>query len=639
MNWIYQTRARLARHEWRGKCLDLLWTFLLWFGLLFASHPASAAKLRVEADAARGYHDKPFSVQLHCKAPKAKILYTLDGIEPSLSAGRIYEGSLNVSSNTLLRAAAFDGARQISTVSTYSYLFPLQIVHQPARPPGVPTRWHNLPAAYGMDPRVVDDPAYSGRIEQALRALPILSVVCRQEDLFDEGKGIYLNTMEKGAAWEKPCSVEFIPAGNEKGFQIDCGLRIQGNMNRVPGKCPKHSFRLVFTGRYGPAKLNYRLFPDSPVKKFDTLVLRADYNSSWVHWDASVRPHAQRIRDAWMKDSHREMGWVAPHNRYMHLYLNGLYWGIYDASERPDASFAAAYWGGNRDDYDVVNEFQANDGTLEGFQALHSLDNFRNPDQYDLLQKRLNLTEYIDYLLLNYYAGNRDWGELKNWYAIRRRAPSSPFQYIVWDGEQVLLNLDEDAVNDPYEAPSRLALALRLNPDFCLAFADRVQKHFFGNGALTPRAVTARWMKRSAEVDQAVVAESARWGYYRRNPPYTRDREWISEQRRLLNSYFPKRTEVVLEQLRAAGLYPKVSAPTLNGSEAGGELKLVIPERETVYFTTNGADPRVPGKGTVASNAVHYSGPIPVKRGTVIKARILKDGAWSALAERALEKN
>jgi hypothetical protein len=65
-------------------------------------------------------------------------------------------------------------------------------------------------------------------------------------------------------------------------------------------------------------------------------------------------------------------------------------------------------------------------------------------------------------------------------------------------------------------------------------------------------------MKRAKEVDLAIVAESARWGYYARSAaPYTRDKEWVAEQRRLLKDYFPNRTEVVLKQLQEVGLYPK----------------------------------------------------------------------------------
>ena len=32
------------------------------------------------------------------------------------------------------------------------------------------------------------------------------------------------------------------------------------------------------------------------------------------------------------------------------------------------------------------------------------------------------MPQFIDYVLLNYYVGNQDWGENKNWYAIRNRS-------------------------------------------------------------------------------------------------------------------------------------------------------------------------------------------------------------------------
>jgi CotH kinase protein len=412
-----------------------------------------------------------------------------------------------------------------------------------------------------MDPRVVDDPAYRDRLRDAFKSLPIVSLVCGRDGLFGR-RGLYLNTMPRGEQSEQACSAEMILPDGGTAFQIDCGVRIQGGMNRIPARSPKHSFRLVFRQQYGAGKLHYAVFPDSPVEKFDTLVLRADYNNSWVHWDPAARPRAQRTRDAWMKDSHRAMGWSAAHNRYVHLFLQGLYWGVYDFTERPDANFAAAYLGGTRKDYDVVNEFEAKDGTLDQFTVLHSLTGLVGRGPYQKLQQLLDVTNFIDYVLLNYYAGNQDWGENKNWYAIRRRTPAGLFQYFVWDGEQLMHDVRDNTVSQPYEMPFRMMEELKGNSEFRQAFAARVQKHFFGDGALTPGACAERWMKRAKEVDVAIIAESARWGYYRREIPYTRDREWAAEQQRLLKEYFPQRTEIVLKQLQAVGLYPKNSAST-----------------------------------------------------------------------------
>ena len=47
---------------------------------------------------------------------------------------------------------------------------------------------------------------------------------------------------------------------------------------------PKHSFRLFFTGDYGPSKLAYPFFPDSPVAEFDTL----ETAQAWADTDPYV---------------------------------------------------------------------------------------------------------------------------------------------------------------------------------------------------------------------------------------------------------------------------------------------------------------------------------------------------------------
>ena len=48
----------------------------------------------------------------------------------------------------------------------------------------------------------------------------------------------------------------------------------------------------------------------------------------------------------------------------MHLYINGLYWGIYNPIERLDTSFFANHVGGYEKDWDIVKD-RAVDNTAE----------------------------------------------------------------------------------------------------------------------------------------------------------------------------------------------------------------------------------------------------------------------------------
>jgi hypothetical protein len=118
---------------------------------------------------------------------------------------------------------------------------------------------------------------------------------------------------------------------------------------------------------------------------------------------------------------------------------------------------------------------------------------------------------------------------------------------------------------DDDESPPRLFHKLRENAEFRRVFAARARQHLTNGGALTPDNAAERYRKWAKEIESAVVAESARWGDYRRDAHpykmgpyelYTRDDHWRREIDRLLKEYFPKRTEVVLRLFREAGLYP-----------------------------------------------------------------------------------
>ena len=68
------------------------------------------------------------------------------------------------------------------------------------------------------------------------------------------------------------------------------------------------------------------------------------------------------------------------------------------------------------------------------------------------------------------------------------------------------------------------------------------------DGALQPASVITRWNKWRSILTNAIVAESARWGDYRKdvhqysNPSYvlyTWNQQWVAEHSRLTGTYFP----------------------------------------------------------------------------------------------------
>jgi hypothetical protein len=598
-------------------------------------------------DVERGWFDAPFDLTISSSMSGVIHRYTINGSQPTETQGQVYSGPLRIATSTVLRVVSYKPGLLPSTAVTHTYLFVEDVLKQSNTPAGFPVGPNvmgGFPSDYEMDPEITTHPLYQDRLRPALRALPVISVVCDGDDLFSAADGIYTHPLNRGPEWERPCSVEWIAPDGGRGLQVNAGIQIQGNAAREPRKQPKHPLRLVFKGDYGPTALDFRMFPDSPISRFDTLILRADFNYSWLHWNPNQRIRAQRTRDAWMKDTMRAMGALASHNRYVHLFINGLYWGVYDPSERPDGAFAASYLGGEKEDYDVMNEGEVVDGASRAYQEMLNLSNLADPAIYANMRQYLDVTQFIDYMLLHFYVGHTDWGQNKNWYAVRPKDGRQGFYYVPWDGEMILDDPNYNRVSST-DTPSGLHTKLVANPEYRLAFADQAQKHLFSGGALTPAVVEARWMERAGQIDLAIVAESARWGDYRRdvhqyqNGPYelyTRDQQWIAEQQRLRTEYFPRRTATLLSQLRAAGLFPEVDAPQLGRLgglvEAGSQLTLTA-RQGLVYFTTDGTDPRVAGTGAVSPRAVRYDAPMTLENTVRIRARAVNQGQWSALIE------
>lgn len=607
--------------------------------------------------ASRGIYTQPFNLVATCPAPDATLRYTTNGSQPTEVNGFLYSAPLTFSNTTVLRIAAFATNRLPSRVSTHSYIFVNSVLNQPTNPPGYAVgtnAWKGYPSDYEMDPEIVtNNPAW---VRQSLLALPTVSIAIKIEDMFDPTTGIYVNPEPNPNIrylWERACSVEYILTNGQTGFQVDCGIRVQGNASRTPVKTPKHPFRLFFKGAYGPGRLDYPLFGDSPVASFNTLVLRADFNNHWLHWDANQRLRGTKVRDPWVKDTFGKMNGISGHSKPFHLYINGLYWGVYDFGERIDAEFAASYLGGSAEEYDAIasKPTEAIDGTITAYNTMvgigRSLD-MTQPANYINIQQHLDMPVFLDYMILNFYGGNEDWGFDGNWNAVRRRASGETFKYVEWDGEQLLTTTNVNRVSNS-DVPSGLHTNLIKSLQYRMDFADRAHRYCFNNGLLTPGSAAERWQQIARRVEHGMIAESARWGDYRRdvqqyvtNGPftlYTTNGHWWPEVERVRTNYFPHRTAIFLNQLRAVGLYPNIEAPVF--SQHGGQVRrgfqLSISGTNTIYFTTNNTDPRVIFTSDVAGDAVAYSGPITLDETTVVKARLRVGTNWSALNEATFE--
>jgi hypothetical protein len=680
--------------------------FLITILYTYVSIQTFAGDGGIHVNPPRGFYNAPFECTVSCDSSGSMIRYTLDGSDPRTDAAALETSSpalilIDPAGTTgrartpavALRAVAVKNGRLITDAASHTFIFIPKVKTQ-AYPGGdwPEKRVNREGLDYPMDPDVVNDPRYKGSIEASLKDIPSFCVNTDLGSLFDPDSGIYANPTQRGREWERAASIEMIdPSGKEEGFQINAGIRIRGGYSRI-GNQPKHAFRFYFRKEYGGGKLEYPLFQDEGVSSFDGVDLRTGQNYSWSYMGYSGHVGIF-IRDVFSRDCQRDMGQPYTRSRPYHLYLNGVYWGLYQTQERSEASYAESYFGGDKDNYDVVKvdpvngmNIEATDGTLQAFQALwaRSMSGFSDNAEYFAIQGRnadgtvnwslpvqADIEGLIDYLLIIYYTGNFDSpvtafggnGAPNNFFGIYDRAGRSGFRFFIHDAEHALMDPRYSENSDygydrtgPYPCgdrkeyfnPQWLHQRLSENAEYRMLFADRTYRHFFNRGALTLDAVLSRFQARADEISLAVIAESARWGDSNVHPPRTRDDDWLPSVEWVKESFFPERGDIVLGQLADDNLYPSLQPPVFrNGSQsvlddeltvaAGTSLRLVnlnTGGSGSIYYTVDGADPRRVG-GSVSASAFDGGDDreFTISSNTVLKARVKNGNEWSALHE------
>lgn len=621
-----------------------------------------------------GYYSATQSVVLNSATPNATIRYTTDGSEPSAAHGTAVSAgtAITVSETTVLRAVAVRDGFLSSSIETRSYLFTSDIVNQPSASPapGFP----NGPVNGQVFDYEVDPSVNSGAVATSLVSIPSISVVTDTDNLFDPSIGIYVNASERGREWERPASIELIdPTGAEPGFDINGGIRIRGGFSRRDAN-PKHSFRLFFRDEY-ESDLFYPLFGSEGVDEFGRVDLRTAQNYAWSR-DANVAPEATFIDELWSRDTQAAIGQPYTRTRPYHLYLNGVYWGLFMTQERVSGDYAETYFGGDNDDYDVVKRaapertVEASDGTLDAWQSLYPLvsDGRVTDAEFATLDSQVDLENLADYYLLHFYSGDDDgspswffrnannerYGASNNWFALRNRfgvGEAGKWIFFDHDSEHSLCasqgsgrRVDVDNTTPwplqegvEYMSPAWLHQSLITHPSYRQIFADSVQEHMLTpGGALTVAEGQARYDARAAEFSAAIDAESARWGD---GPASNNTRrgssDWnaaVAAERQCIADRFP----VVEQQLREDGLWP--SGPPAVISPASGALAFATAitigsggQAGTIWYTVDGSDP-LGANGNPTAEAIEYNGPFSMVDNVTITARVLRNGTWSPVS-------
>jgi len=492
----------------------------------------------------RGFYDEPFDVEIFTETEGAEIRYTVDGSVPTPTNGSVYVGPVRITTTTILRAAAFKEGLGQTNIDTHTYIFLDDVFDSSV-----------------MRTSVTRDRVLGPRLRAGLTDLPSLCITAATT--------VFPN--------EEPISLELIHPDGTRGFQEDAGAKYFG-LRWGGSTYLKKSLRISFRSEYGDSKLRYPLFEGyargvPPVEVFDQIELRTG------HHDADMRGFY--MSDRFTSNTMLDLGHLNPHGRYVHVYLNGVYWGQYNMRERFSADMFAEYFGGEEEDYEAI---KANGGPwnwdavgtpFNGDGSTWSWIRARQAN-FEEIQRHLNVTQYIDYMLMVMFGNTelefRCVGERQGNEWLEEDRQNVGFQFFMNDTDGFLrgptdggggrpgFNGNPAAMSQPGrqvgDGPGSIfsMLLAENHPDYRTLLADRIHKMFFNDGAMSAEKNIERLREQTEEVGRSMLAESARWNY--RTPS-----SWETAKNRYLNGVLPSRTDVMVGHYRDAGLMLPVAAP------------------------------------------------------------------------------
>lgn len=325
------------------------------------------------------YHGSEFTLSISKTNIDGTIRYTLDGSKPTESSNE-YTAAITVSENTVVRAAVFvDGMLPSDTV-TMTYIF--------------------------------DEP----------HSIPVVTIAMEKGD-FSE---MYAVSKPFVPVVERECYMQFFETDGTLGVQSAAGVRVSGASTRA---YPQKSLGIYFRSGYGRNEITYPFFGEDYYTTFYSLVLRnagQDYGKA-------------RIRDSFASKAMIGLNLDTSESRFVAVYINGEYWGLYDLKENMNEDFLATHYGVDPDTANIVKRNTMElAGSNEDFLRVRAFaahfDEFggnsyvipMTDERYEQFKEWVDVENIMDYLIARTYLSDFDMFNQKYWrttdYAVKWRA-------------------------------------------------------------------------------------------------------------------------------------------------------------------------------------------------------------------------
>lgn len=362
--------------------------YILFTLLLFSTSVIGQDKLMVSFSKSAGKYDKTIEVKLSAELG-SKVFYTVDGTRPSSTSKR-FNAAIKVNKTSVIRAIAYSG-NQRGRIYTQTYF-------------------------------IKDKTDF-----------PIVSIAIAPEILFDKTTGWF--NPGPNAEPEYPflnanfwsrnevgANIEIFETDGKQVFNSRAGIRLFGGMSRV---FPQKSLAIACREAYGDRRIKHQIFPNKRQGSFKHLVLR-NAGSDWG------KTHA---RDAIITGLLDDVDVSKQAYRPALLYINGMYWGIYNIREKINRHYLEYEFGVDKDSLDLIeHERSVKVGGIAHYQKLQrfmATNDLSNTDNYEYVKTQMDVENFMIHNIVQIFIDNQDGGgNIKFW---RPQTSDGRWRWILYD--------------------------------------------------------------------------------------------------------------------------------------------------------------------------------------------------------------
>ena len=556
------------------------------------SNQMGTQDINLNVDKGRGIYPDGVAITFST-SQDSTIMYTTDGSFPSKSHGEIYTSPIDIVQNTVIKAIAYNNHGKSKYV-TNTYIIGKNDSE---------LKYANL----------LDNSEYLS----ALKEIPIISISKN-------------NNRFKGT--EELTTFEFIDTNathNDKGVAIESGVKKFGAWSY---HYRKNNLRFYFRKDYGYDELSYDVFKGykntthPAVDDFKRLELKIGEDGV-LNNDFSFG--YSRFSDKLMHDAMLDMGHLDVHAKFVHVFLNGKYYGVETLRERYDDDFAESYLTGDDDDYVRINNKDGywHYGYIKEPQHRAQWNNVKSDVRarnYQAVKNKVHMEDYIKMMLM-YLSTDIEY-EARG--IMNTKNTGERIRFSLNDADGLLWGRNGWSNwthwGGLFSGPGYIfgSFTNSKNLEFMTTVKDDVAQYFDqNNGVMSTQYFTNKINTLSKSIDSSYKLDVSRWGF--RKDLYTL---WKKETNRIISD-LPSRFKSTYSRLKEKGLTHTLSKVVISKENNRLTVNNTNPNTE-VYYTVDGSDP-MGNDGTISNTAIKYNNNILLEDNNgLITARTYQKNNW-----------